>query len=172
MKKVFFLAAMLLAACPAVMAEDHNPDLVPNRLSFAKAGEWASYTLANGYTQKLTVVSRDGDPYGEQVTIKVENIYDGEVVETREISQDAGEPFTAPQVPYDQGITVNLRQEAVPFEGRQLAVSVVEILHYDEDPEAVTREEYWISSDIPVFGILRKIENGEVEWELADYGEK
>ncbi len=172
MKKILFLAGLLLAACPAVMAEDHNPDLIPNRLSFAKVGEWASYSLPNGYTQKLTVVGREPNPYGDQVTIKVENIYDGEVVTTQEITQDAGEAFTAPHVPYDQGVTVALRQEAVAVEGAPVAVSVVEMFHYDDDPEAATREEYWITSDIPVFGILRKVEDGEVEWELADYGDK
>ncbi|MCD8351733.1 MAG: hypothetical protein LUC93_14085 [Planctomycetaceae bacterium] len=172
MKKMLFLAGMLLAACPVLMAADHNPDLIPNRLSFAKVGEWVSYSMPNDYTQKLTVVGRDGNPYGEQVTIKVENIYDGEVVTTREITQDAGEPFSAPRVPYDQGVTIALRQEAVAFKGAPLAVSVVEIFHYDEDPEAVTQEEYWISSDIPVFGILKKVEDGEVDWELADYGDK
>lgn len=168
-----FLAFVLaLGVCGAVGAVEYNPDLVPNRLSFAKVGEWVSYSLPSGYTQKLTVMKRDGDGDTAMVTVRVENIYEGEVTESREITHEAGEPYSAPQVPQRQGVTVALRQETADMKGRPVAVSVVEINTYAPDPDERKSVEYWITSDVPVFGILKKVEDGEIEWELADWGEK
>lgn len=175
MKKTGVILAFALAvvACgSAWAADDYNPDLVPNRLSFAKVGEWASYSLPSGYVQKLTVTKREGTDDQAMVSIRVDNIWEGEVVDTREISEVAGDPFTAPRVPYEMGVTVALRQQADTLNGSPVAVSVVEINTYSDDPDEVSSVEYWITSDIPVFGILKKVEDGEVEWELADYGDE
>lgn len=175
MKKTetFLAFALAVVACGAAWAaDDYNPDLVPNRLSFAKVGEWASYSLPSGYIQKLTVINREGVDSDALVSVRVENIWEGEVVDSREISEVAGDPFAAPRVPYEQGVTVALRQEADVLKGSPVAVSVVEINTYSDDPDEISAVEYWITSDIPVFGILKKVEDGEVEWELADYGDK
>ena len=173
MKRMGTIAALVMAVaiCGVVWAEDgYNPDLLPNRLSFAKVGEWVSYALPDGYVQKLSVIRRAGDSDEGTVTVRVENLWKGEVVDSREITEVAGESFTAPRVPNEPGVTVALRQEAATLRGSPVAVSVVEINTYSDDPDEVKAVEYWITSDIPVFGILKKVEDGEVEWELADYG--
>lgn len=175
MRKMGVLVAFALVAGlfgAAYAEDDYNADLVPNRLSFAKVGEWASYSLPSGYTQKLTVTKRSGEGADAEVSIRVDNIWEGEVVDSREISEPAGDAFTAPRVPYEQGVTVALRQEVDTLKDNRVAVSVVEINTYSDDPDEAGSVEYWITSDIPVFGILKKVEDGEVEWELADYGDK
>lgn len=177
MKKTGIFLSLALALCLggiAAAADGYDPDLVPNRLSYAKVGEWVDYSLPNGYTQKLTVTKRtDADAYGTgMVTVRVENIYEGEVTESKEITQEAGEPYSAPQVPSTPGVTVALRQEIGDMKGRPVAVSVVEINTYSDDPDETKSVEYWITPDVPVFGILKKVENGETEWELADWGEE
>lgn len=170
---VFLAFALAMTVCGmAYAADDYDPDLVPNRLSFAKVGEWASYSLPNGYIQKLTVTKREGADSDALVSVRVDNIWEGEVVDSREVTEVAGDPFTAPRVPNEPGVTVALRQEADSLKGSPVAVSVVEINTYSDDPDEVKAVEYWITSDIPVFGILKKVEDGEVEWELADYGDK
>ena len=167
-KATFFVAVCVALGMGAAMAQDGI--MVPNRLADAKVGEWASYSLPNGYIQKLTVTKRFGEGPEALVSVKIENIYDGEVVTAQEITQEAGEPTTAPEVPAQEGVTVSVRHDTATVKGKSTPAAIVQIERFsgDEDDGKV---EYWLTRDIPVFGIIKKVEDGEVQWEIAEWGE-
>lgn len=172
MKKILsasVLCALLIGCFAAgVCAEDAN--LVHNRLSFAKPGEWAGYSLPNGYTQRLTVLDRTGDGPDSVVTVLVENIYDGKVVDAQEITEEAGETYSSPKAPAEPGVFVSVRQGVARVKGRDVRAGIVEFnSHLGTEDQNVT--EWWTNAEIPVFGIVKKVSDGEVEWEIADWGE-
>jgi hypothetical protein len=170
MNKTGFLLAVCAAVCltAAAMAQDAN--LIANRLSFARVGEWASYTLPGGYVQKLIVIGRSEPGPEGLVTIRIENLYDGQLVEAREIVEKAGEPFAAPNVPVDPGVFVAVRNDIAALKDRDVVAGVVEINKaLGTEDQDVT--EWWTSADVPVFGIIKKVENGENAWELVDWQE-
>ena len=170
MKKAIFVLALCFAATVGAAA-GQEAGTVPNSLSSAKVGEWASYMLPGGYVQKLTVTKREGEGPYALVTVKIDNIYDGKVVESKEITEEAGDVFATPSTNSEEGVTVAVRNETVKVGGKQVAAGVVEIskwLGWDNEDNEVT--EWWVSSEVPVFGIVKKIYNGEVEWELFKQG--
>ena len=170
MKKAIIVLALCFAAVAGAAAGQEN-GTVPNSLSDAKVGEWASYMLPGGYVQKLTVIKREGEGPYALVTVKIDNIYDGKVVESKEVTEEAGEAFSTPSTYNDEGVTVSVRNETVKIGGKQAAAGVVAInkwLGWDNEDNEVT--EWWVSSDVPVFGIVKKLYNGEVEWELFKQG--
>ncbi len=166
-KAAFILASLLLAGLGYAAAMD----TVPNRISFATPGEWVSYRLPNGYIQKFTVTKRFGEGPDAMVEITVDNIYDGEIINTKKITHKAGDPFIVPEPPNKPGTVVALRDETVHLNGKLIPVSVVEILRYGETPDDSGSTEWWSSAEIPVFGIIKKVEDGETQWELHKHGE-
>ena len=169
MRKVLLtLAALALTACcsQAVAGETG----VPNRLAVAKVGEWASYNVPNGYIQKLTVVKREGEGSEALVTVRVDNIYDGQLVNSTEFTRDAGEPFEQPRVEMGPGVKVDIDTERKTVKGKSIEVTVVEI-EYDYDDDEDEDIEWHVSAEIPVFGILKRVENDETVFELVDFGE-
>ncbi len=165
----FFLAACL-AASLAAAAPAQDANLIPNRLSFAQVGESASYKLPNGYIQKLTVIKRSDQSPEAMVTVLVENIYDGRVVDAKEITEKAGDPFSVPSVPADPGVFVSVRNDIARVMDKDVVAGIVEInRNLGTEDQDVT--EWWTCTDVPVFGIIKKVENGQDAWELVAWQE-
>lgn len=171
MRKTLILMAAVLAMGAAAMAADV---LVPNRLATAKVGEWASYKVPNGYTQKLTVIKREGEGSSALVTVRVDNIYEGELVESTEFTRDAGEPMEPPRVPDEPGIEVEITTRTATIKGKSVSAVVVEIEYDDDyfDDDDIEDVEWWVSADIPVFGIIRQEVDDDVMFEIIDFGEE
>ena len=165
-KAILFLAALCLGASLAVAGEIG----VPNRLAVAKVGEWASYRVPNGYTQKLTVVAREGDGPSATVTVRVDNIYDSQVVNSSEIVRDAGEPIEAPRVPGNNVESVEIETRTMTVLNRQLLVTIVDI-EYDNGDDDDDDVEWYLSGDIPVFGIIKQVTDDNTPFELVEYGD-
>lgn len=160
------VAAMALAGIGTATALE----AVPNRLATAKVGEWASFRMPNGYTQKQTVTAREGEGPEAMVTVRIEDIYENEVVNTREISTPAGEPMAVPQIPDDPALSVDIDRKTAVVKGRSIAATVIEIeKDYEDDDDE--ESEWWISAEIPVFGLIKKVVDDEVEFEIIDFGE-
>lgn len=161
------LAALLLTT--AVWAGETG---IPNRLATAKIGEWATYRLPNGYLQKLTVIKRDGEGPEAMVTVRVENIYDNEVVNTIEFARDAGNPMEPPRVEDDPAVSWEITTRNVTVNGKAIVATVVEIEYeYDDDDIDDEEVEWYMSADIPVFGLIKKVDDDDVTFELVEYGE-
>ena len=168
MKARIFLALFAVMGMTAAMAQDGV--LVPNRLATAKIGEWASYKLPDGYIQKLTVAGREGSGELAMVTVRIENIYDGEVVTAHEITQEAGEALTEPRIPEEQGVTVSVRRDTAEAAGKSWPATIVQIdRNRGEDDDGSV--EWWVTADIPVFGIIQKVDEGRVMWVLDSWGD-
>lgn len=172
LKKSLLVAALALAlGIGAAAAGEQN---VPNRLATAKIGEWATYRIPNGYQQKLTVIKRDGDGPEAQVTVRVDNIYNNEVVNTVEFARDAGNPAEPPRIEFGEGVEVevDVGNKLVSVKGRNIEATVVEIdYEYGDDDIDDEEVKWYVSAEIPVFGIIKKEENDVVSFELVDYGE-
>lgn len=171
MKKARFFLAVCVCLGLAVAMAGESEILVPNRLANAKVGEWASYRLPSGYIQKLTVAKRAGTGPEALVTVKIENIYDGEVVNVHEVTQEAGESPTPPRIPAEEGMTVSVRKDNANVKGKAYPVTIVQIDRFYGDDEDNRSTEWWTTPDIPVFGIIKRVEDGELQWEIEDWGE-
>lgn len=165
--KMLVAVAVLLGAGVAMAGEQ----LVPNRLAAAKVGEWALYQVPNNYTQKLTVTAREGEGAAAMVTVRIDDIYDGEVVTTREISQEAGEAMIPPQVPDEPEIAVTFDTGTFSIKGKTVDATVVKVAKDFEGEEDDENTEWWMSTDIPVFGVVKKITDGESVFEVIDFGD-
>lgn len=167
--RMIALALALVLSATALWAGEAG---VPNRLATAKVGEWATYSVPNGYQQKLTVIKREGDGPEAQVTVRVDNIYDGQLVNSTEFVRDAGAPMEPPRVDYEPGVSVEIKRRSVTVKGRSMEATVVEV-EYDYDDEDIDDEEveWYVSAEVPVFGIIRKIEDDKTVFELVDFGE-
>ncbi len=165
-----YLLAAALAVALAASAAPAAESGVPNRLSSAKVGEWATYRLPDGYIQKQTVIRRDGTGPEALVTIRIENIYNGSVVNSVETQEQAGPAVTPPQVPDQPGMQIEITVKNVSVKGRNIAATVLEIENDNGDDDEETK--WYLSADIPVFGIIRQEVDDKVVFELIDFGDK
>ncbi len=171
--KHILIALLLVLGLAAAAAAGETG--VPNRLATAKVGEWATYRLPDGYTQKQTVIARTGTGPEAMVTIRIENIYDGQVVTTAEVQEQAGTPITAPQVPDQVGVKLEIKKENVQVKGRNIVATVLDMERDDDngDDDGDDEETKWyLSAEIPVFGIIKQKVDDDVVFELVDFGEK
>lgn len=143
---------------------------IPNRISVAKVGEWATYTMPNDYVQKQTVVSRTGNGQDDTVVVKIENIYQGQVITTAEVVEPAGKPLREVNRPEaGSGIEVDVKNTTMHVKGKSIPVTVIEV-EYDEDDDDDYEVKWYLSAEVPVFGIVRQETDGDVEYELLDFG--
>lgn len=168
-KARLFLAVAAMIGLGAVLAGES----VPNRLATAKVGEWASYKFPYGYTQKQTVINRTGDGPEAEVTVRIEDIYENEVVKTREMTQPAGEPMTQPQIPENLGfaISIEIEKRNATVKGKTILATVIEVEKDYDDDDDDEESEWWVSAEIPVFGLIKKVTDDEIVFEIVDYGE-
>ncbi|MCC8190687.1 MAG: hypothetical protein LIP77_08645 [Planctomycetes bacterium] len=164
------LAAVLVVVGAAAAAAEIR---LPSRIATATVGEWASYRLPDGYIQKQTVIERDGTGPEAVVTVRIENIFDGEVIETKEISREAGEPEYVHQLSGDPAVTVDVSTREEVVHGQTLTATIIDVnKEYDDDDDLENEVSEWVlSAEIPVFGMIRKVTNGQTEFELIEYGE-
>lgn len=164
------VAGVVLFGISAAMAGESG---VPNRIATAQVGEWATYKMPTGYTQKLTVTNREGEGPTAMVTVLVENFYEGELVDSSEIVQEAGERVNPVEVPDDPKISIKVEMKDVTVKGRTIRATVVKVEREadvdDEDDEEI---EWYLSNEIPVFGLIKQDTDDDMEYELLDYGTK
>lgn len=155
---------MTIALCGSIMAEDNVQ--VPNRMAVSEIGEWVSFNLPDGYVQKHTVVKREGVGAEAQVTIRVDNIYDGEVVNSDYIVEDAGEPVTEVSPSEDAGVAFTCRPDAFMLKGKEYQGVALEVTR-DGKPYQV----WYISADIPVYGLGKRTSADNTSgFEIGDFG--
>lgn len=164
---VLVAIALLFGASTALTADA----TVPNRLAKAKVGEWALYRMTEGYTQKQTVAAKNGDGPEAMLTIRVENIYDGQVVNTAEIQEKAGLPLMPPQVPEDENVKITIEKKDATVKGKTIPATVI-VIDANHGTENDDEANWYISDEIPVFGIIKQEVDGEAVFEVIDYGEK
>lgn len=164
MKKSTFAASAALLVALLATSLAAAGESYPNPLFDAQPGEWAVYSIPGGYTQKQTVISREGAGAEALVKIRIENIYNDAVVTSQEIVEQAGDPTTLlPPPPPGQSMTVV--NDSIAIKGVATPVSALLIRDADGD-ESI----WYVSRDIPVHGLVRQEIDGVVEYDLIDFG--
>ncbi len=166
-KACFLLAGLAVVFFASAQAGEIR---VPNRLATAKVGEWASYSLPSGYIQKQSVISRTGEGPSASVVVRIENIYQGQLVNSHEIVKEAGDPYHMPEIPTNDG-SVKFSRKTITVKGKPIDTMVIEMEEEDEGDDDDDEEVKWyISAEIPVFGIVRQEMDDDIVYDLVDYG--
>ncbi|MCC8180177.1 MAG: hypothetical protein LIP23_04595 [Planctomycetes bacterium] len=158
-----FLAAISMMCLTAVASALDAPQ-IPNSLHDANVGEWAVYSVPNGYQQMHTVLQVLGEGPSATVTVRVDNLYDGEVVSSAQTHHEAGERYHPAAIPDRDDIVVDVEEVNVKIKGTDIAAVVVEVEQNEEDME------WYLSEQIPVFGMIKQYRDGDLEYELIDFG--
>lgn len=165
MRKIVFLAIVGIGLFGVGAAGE---TLVPNRLAVAAIGEWVSFELPDGYVQKHTVVKREGEGPGALVTIRVDNIYDDEIVDSNYITETAGEPLAELPHPEREDITLSSAPETFGLKGKQYPGTAITVKR-----DGKTIQVWYVSSDLPVYGLGKRVDaEGADDFEIADFGMK
>lgn len=156
------LFAALWSFSPLAMAGES----LPNPLSDSQVGEWALFAIPGGYTQKQTVVARQGTGPETEIRIKIENILNGKTVNAQEVTEVAGEA-TTPQPAPEPGTTVTVKNETVAVKGANYPVTVI-----TTTDSGGSSSSWYVSPNLPVYGLVKQISDGKTEIELLDFGWK
>lgn len=166
MKRFAFAAAAALLFSLTTPASSAGEEIMlPNGLADAKVGDWALYRIPDGYTQKINVVKREGQGPEAEVTVRVESILDGKVVEVVESVLEAGEKMEPLAAPDDNDLQLKLAPETIKVNGKELKGYSV----------TVTRGDAWvhtwyISPSVAVYGLIkRNTQDGKGDFELLDF---
>ena len=167
MRKTLVLLAAVFCLATAAMAAEFN--LVPNRLSTAKVGEWVILANLSDPDEKvrISVIGRECEGSELVVVIKRENL------DAEGNSLDATERRVT-MSRYQERLDKldqkahRVSRERTSFNDRDITVYVVEWEDEEEDREI----KIWLSYDIPVGGFVR-IWSSDPDfhpYELVDYG--
>lgn len=171
MKKFFLIAALALAAFVLVPAsvKGGDPVLLPNRLASAKVGEWVTYRIPDGFTQRHLVVERSGDGAKALIKIRVDSILDGDVVDTTEMVEIAGDDLVEMPDPEEKGVTVSLARKDLIAVGKQVEGYTVEVFKNGE-----LYQTWEVAPSLPVYGLLGRKTNdgGLTDFEIIDHSGK
>lgn len=168
MKKYALIAALLLVGCVAALpkVQGGEPVLLPNRLASAKVGEWVTYQIPDGFTQKHLVVERTGEGAKAQVKIHIDSILDGEVVDTTELVEIAGEESVELPPIEEEGATVSLARKQFNVMGKTLDGYTIEVFKSGK-----LYQTWEVSPTLPVYGLVgrRTDDGGLTDFEIIDY---
>lgn len=165
MRIVSSVALAWVLAMAAVSAGESGT-LIPNRLSTAQVGEWVLFQLPGGYTQKHMVVERTGDGEDANITVRVDDILDGKVTQTREVVEIAGPPTAPMPSPKDPGAVATVRDEEVVVKGKKFKALAVDV-----KKDGALLRTWYISPDFPVYGLIKRTEDkgNEPSFEAIDF---
>lgn len=167
MRKALMTFAAVFCLAAAALAAEYN--LVPNRLSSAKAGEWVLLSNLSDPSEKvkISVVSRECEGNEPVVVVRRERLdAEGKAADTMERRvrlsryQDRLDKL-------DQKAD-RISREKMTINDRLITVYVIEW----EDQEKDREVKVWLSNDIPVGGFVRiwSSDPNFPTYELVDYG--
>jgi hypothetical protein len=163
--------ALVIVICVAtpLTADGGDPIMLPNRLATAKVGEWVTYKIPEGFTQKHMVVERIGEGAKAQVKIRVDSILDGEVVDSIELVEIAGEELTEMPDSEEDGVTVSLARKNLQAAGKTVNGYTIEIFQNGK-----LYQVWEVAPSLPVYGLVgRKTDDGgQTDFEIVDYSGK
>ncbi len=157
---MLFLAVLM--AMPAFGGET----MLPNRLATAEVGEWVMYQLPGGFTQRHMVVERTGSGEDANITIKVDDILDGKVTQSHEVTEIAGKPMAPMPQLKDPATTAVVREETVKVKDKSFKCVAVDIKKGND-----VMRTWYVSPDFPVYGLVKRVEvkGTEPSFEAVDF---
>lgn len=173
LKKCLSLVLLLSFVAAAAAAEDFY---VPNPLGDSVLGDWVLYqTSDDGHQrQKMTVVKIEGEDDDMQITVQFDNFVQGKLANSGKsvhTVKDFSNEMSSDDKP---GVTISLRAEEVMVKNKPIICTVVTVTPDEEDDEeggdASGYREWFLSDDVPVYGVVRQNEDGETKSRLIDFG--
>lgn len=170
LKRCFLVLAALVAVSCAARGEDEEEYYIPNPLAEARVGDWVRYVAsADGHQeQRMTVVGRQGEGDELKITVKYEVYSQGKLLASNQTVH--GVKDFANELPESGHATVTVDEEEVTIKGKPVACTVVHIEDEARDGKAGRTREWYLSDDIPIYGVVKQVENGENTSSLIDYG--
>lgn len=174
LKKCLPLVLMLFIVSAAV-AEDFY---VPNPLGDSVLGDWVLYqTSDDGHQrQKMTVVKIEGEDEDMKITVQFDNIVQGKLVNSGKSVHSIDDFSNEMSSDGKPGTTISLRSEEVSIKNKPVLCTVVTVEREgadaagDGENKQPGLREWYLSEDIPVYGVVRQEEDGEVKSRLIDFG--
>lgn len=159
-------AAMLLTGIAAA-AENFEKVYIPNGLAHAQMGDWITFKMSDGTTQKHTIIERTGDTPSGEIVVQIESFTpSGSLTGTRRLRQPIGPEMVEPPAPAGTNYTYERRKETISFEGAQLEITILDV----KSNGAIQRT-WYLSPELPVYGTIKKtFANGSSEFEVVDFG--
>lgn len=171
LKKCFLLLVAFVAVAAVASAED-SEYYIPNPLGDAEVGDWVRYAVSadGNQEQRMTVVRRQGEGDDLKITVKYDTYSQGKLVNSGQTIHDAKD-FTN-ELPAQAGhAEINIDEEEVEVKGTTLVVTVVRFAEEPEEGKKTGKtREWYLSDDIPVYGVIKQVENGEKTSSLLDFG--
>lgn len=157
MKRAFFLFALvaMLAVPLAGLAAD-----MPNTMKDAKVGEWALYQMMGPMQQKQTVIAVDA----KSVTIRIDIMMNGKTVNStsnKMLFSAMGSMAAGSNRP-----DMKMGKATVTVKGQSLDCITAQV---SQDGKTFVT---YISTEVPVYGMVKSTMNGKPIMELIDFGGK
>lgn len=170
MKKLLpvMVFALVLFAGVAHAGQRMESVLIPNGLAHAQLGDWITFKMGDGTTQKHSVIERLGDTPTSEIVTRIETFKNGEIQGSKRVRQAIGEELVKPPVPDGEEHAYETRKETVTFEGAALAIDIIDV--YDAKSNKLLRT-WYLSPELPMYGVIKKVfADGSPEFEVIDFG--
>lgn len=162
------IIALLTVICLGTVSagERYEKIQIANGLAHAERGDWVLFKMNDGKLQKHTITSRSGEGEDAELGVQIVDFSGNIPVHSRSIKQKAGKPFVEPPKPDDKKkYTFERRKETVKYDGSAMEVTIVDV--YEESSRVRT---WYLSTEFPVYGVIKRMSGDKTDFELLDYG--
>lgn len=163
LKKFVLTAAFVVAACSLIQAADYSK--LPKPLDNAKVGQWVHYKIMGGMEQKQSITAIEGDGDDRVITLTIEIMQNGAVVQSQETKLNLKEAKAQEEAARASTPDVTIVEETITVNGKSYDAVVV------EGEANGMKSRIYMSEKIPVSGMLKMDAGGMAMLELVDFGE-
>lgn len=169
MKKSLFgtlIVLTMICVGGAAAGERYESIQIANGLAHAEKGDWVLFKMGDNKLQKHSIIDRKGEGPDADLTIQIVDFSGNTPIHSKSVRQKAGKPFVEPPPPDDKKkYTYERRKENVNYDGSAMEVTIVDVF------EGNNRARTWyLSTEFPVYGVIKRMTGNNTDFELMDYG--
>ncbi len=163
-KKVLYAAVLVLAVSAVSQAADFSK--IPTPITKAKVGQWVTYNSMGGIQQKQSIIAIEGAGDDQVVTIKLEMMMNGQVMQSQEQKVGIKEAKDVANSPWSQDPNIKITEAKVSVKGKDVDGVIVEFT------QAGATSKLYLSNAVPIHGIVKMEVTGAPApiMELVDFG--
>lgn len=147
LKRIALTAMFVVCACGLAQAADFSS--IPNPLKNVKADQWVSYTAMGGVEQKQTVTKVEGEGDDRVVTINMEFLMNGNVMQAQETKISLKDANAEQEAAWKADPNIKVSEVTVNAAGKDIKATLIETTE-----QGITTKLY-LSEEIPVSGIVK-----------------
>lgn len=160
------VVAVMVCLGVADAGERYESIQIANGLAHAEKGDWVLLKMADGKLQKHTIIDRQGEGPEADVSIQIVDFTGNTPTHSRSLKQKAGKPFVEPPPPDDdKKYTYERRKETVNYDGSAMEVTIVDVFAGNDRVRT-----WYLSTEFPVYGVIKRMTGNATDFELLDYG--